>query len=679
MRRLMYAALAWCAIAAMPAQAQTRTYTYVDLVKKLTDLQGLATLPQPGEKCQQASSYDRASKYDAATGKYIGWDANGDGGGIIRMEGDQQVLAEMEGPGVIWRTWSAAPRQGHVRIYIDGQEKPVVDLPFASFFDGKTAPFNYSALVHDASSGKNCYVPIPFQKSCKITADKDWGDYYHFTYTTYPKGTVLPTFSRYLSLDDRSALDEANDILTARLGTDPAGVREGEETISRDKFVLKPGKSIMLARLRGPRAITALRVKPVFSGREDEVKGLRELAIRVTYDNDKQPSVWAPLGDFFGSVPGLNKYKSLPLGVTDDGMYCFWYMPFGKEARVEIVNDGKVARQLSASVTHAPLAQPMEKQAWFHAKWHRDTFLPLEPGRDIEWTMLMTEGIGRFVGVNLHVWNPKGGWWGEGDEMFYVDGEKFPSTFGTGSEDYFGYAWCNPALFQNAYHNQPYNSGNNRGNVSVDRWHIPDNGPFQHSWFGTIEKYYKNDRPTLYAATAYWYLGPGGRDPYSPAPVDQRLGYFDTAAPVPFKVKGALEGEDAKVLEITGGKTEVQEMVGYDGKWSGEKHLWWTGGKPGDRLVVSLPVEKAGKYTISGQLTKAVDYGIIEITLDGAKVAGPIDLYNDGVVPTGEQVLGTFDLTAGEHKLGFTIVGANEKAVKAYMVGLDYAKLELQK
>ena len=95
----------------------------------------------------------------------------------------------------------------------------------------------------------------------------------------------------------------------------------------------------------------------------------------------------------------------------------------------------------------------------------------------------------------LHVWNPRGGWWGEGDEKFFVDGEKFPSTIGTGSEDYFGYAWCCPQLFQNAYHNQTHNDGNNSGHVSVNRWHIADNMPFQKSFEGCIEKYYPNDAP----------------------------------------------------------------------------------------------------------------------------------------------------------------------------------------
>ncbi len=78
--------------------------------------------------------------YDEKTGKYIDWDANGDGNGIIRTEGDRVVMAEMKGPGCIWRIWSAAAGKGHVKIYLDDQPEPVVDLPFIAYFDGKHAP-----------------------------------------------------------------------------------------------------------------------------------------------------------------------------------------------------------------------------------------------------------------------------------------------------------------------------------------------------------------------------------------------------------------------------------------------------------------------------------------------------------------------------------------------------------
>jgi hypothetical protein len=115
--------------------------TYVDLVHRLTDLEHLATLPAPGEKTAQFSSYDRASRYDEKTSKYVHWDANGDNDGVIRKEDDKFVLAEMTGPACIWRIWSAAPKQGHVRIYLDGNTNPLVDLPFEDYFSDKQASF----------------------------------------------------------------------------------------------------------------------------------------------------------------------------------------------------------------------------------------------------------------------------------------------------------------------------------------------------------------------------------------------------------------------------------------------------------------------------------------------------------------------------------------------------------
>ncbi|MDH7601395.1 MAG: DUF2961 domain-containing protein [Armatimonadota bacterium] len=651
------------------------TLTYVDLVKRLTDLEGLSVLPLPGEYCKQWSSYDRASKYDETTGKYVAWDANGDGHGIIRREDNLQVFAEIEGPGCIWRIWSADPENGRVIIYLDGSDKPAVDLPFKAYFDRKHRPFVYPALVHYASSGANCYVPIPFQKSCKIVAENGWGAYYHFTYSVFPKDTVVPTFTRSLPGEALVALEEANRKLTEGLGTDPAGVRPGSITIGKQLSV-SPGKTAVAAQIRGPRAITAIKVKVDKSIADAAWSRLRELVLKITWDDDKKPSVWCPLGDFFGTAPGINYYKSLPLGMTEDGFYCYWYMPFAKKARVELINEGKDTANLEISITHAPLTKPIEQLGRFHAKWHRDAFLPKEPERWIDWTMLKTTGLGRYCGVMLHVWNPRGGWWGEGDEKFFVDGEKFPSTIGTGSEDYFGYAWCNPQLFQNAYHNQTFNQNSNAGNVSVNRWHITDNVPFHSSIEACIEKYYPNDRPTLYAAVAYWYQAAGQEDPYEEVPVSERVGYFEF---VPYVVQGAIEGEKMRVLSCSAGQTSVQETGGFEGgEWSGYAHLWWTGASPGAKLDLALRVRQAGTYALKARLTKAPDYGIVQFYLDGQKLGETIDLYAEKVIPTDEITLGTMQLAAGEHKLTVEIVGANEKAAKAYMFGLDYIKLDKQ-
>jgi len=649
------------------------TLTYVDLVGRLTDLEHLATLPAAGEKCVQWSSYDRRSKYDSASGKYIDWAAKGDGNGVIRKEGDTQVFAEIEGPAVIWRIWSALANQGHVKIYLDGKEQPAVDLPFDGYFNCENEPFTRPALVHTTARGRNNYVPIPFQKSCKIVGEKDWGRYYHFTYTTYPKGTILPTFKRELSAGESKALDKANEILSDMPGYDPAGLRQGQST-RLNTLVLPPAATATAFEFEGTQAVTAIRVAMDLPESPEDRDILRELVLGIYWDGQDKPSVWAPLGDFFGTAPGVNKYKSLPLGMTEEGFYCYWYMPFESGSKIKLTNEGNQRRRIAFEVSHAPVTEPIEKLGRFHAKWHRDAFLPAEPERRaIDWTMLKTQGRGRFCGVMLHVWNPRGGWWGEGDEKFFVDGEKFPSTIGTGSEDYFGYAWCNPTLFENCYHNQTI-SMNNRGHISVNRWHITDNVPFQSSFEAAIEKYYPNSKPTLYASTVYWYQAAGQCDPYEPVPVEQRKGYW---GPIKiFKVKGALEGEKIRILSKTAGNARRQDMSGYGGKWSDEAHLWWTGAKPGDTLDLAVPVQKTARYRLKMQLTKAIDYGVVRLYLDGKKLGKPIDLFNNGVIATGVLDVGIHELDKGEHKLRVEIIDANEKAVKSYMFGLDYLKFE---
>jgi hypothetical protein len=642
--------------------------TYKDLVRRMTNLERLAELPAPGETCGQWSSYDRASKYDAASGKYIHWDANGDGDGIIRREGDRVVMAEMKGPGCIWRIWSAAAGQGHVKIYLDDQPQPTLDLPFIAYFDGKHPPLAYPALSYDmtktGSAGQNLYLPIPYQKSCKVVAEKNWGQYYHFTYATYPPGTKLPTFSAELAAQNASDLEEVNNCFTRRLGVDWR-VRSGEE-IAKPRVRVPAGKTASVLRLDGPRAIAALRVKAKFGNRADEMTALRRLVLRITWDGQPQPAVWCPLGDFFGTAPGVNLYKTVMTGMTADGFYSFWYMPFGTSAVVELINDDEQDRELGFEITHAPPLRPMTELGYFHTKWHRDT-VELPRDRWPDWIMLDTQGRGRFCGVTLHVWSPRGDWWGEGDEKFFVDGEKFPSTFGTGSEDYFGYAWCCPQLFQRPYHAQTMTEMN-RGHQAVLRWHVVDNVPFQKSFQACIEKYFKNDHPTLYACTARWYLAAGGVDPYGPVPVAEREGYYVKPAPIYAGIR---------VLGNAPGQQETQSMDPFGaGKWKHNEQLWWTGARPGDKLVLAVPVAKAGKYEVLVNLTKARDYGIVRLTLDAGKPSEPIDLYHPTVVPSGPISLGSYDLPAGQHKLVVEIVGANPAADKAYMFGIDRIELK---
>lgn len=654
---------------------------YSDLVSRMLDLERLATLPAPGETSGMWSSYDRASRFDAATGKYVFWPANGnDGWDCIRMDGDRMVVAEMEGPGVIWRIWSANPGTGAMKIYLDGAAEPVVNLPFDDYFGKDKPPFNLPELSYVTRAdgkrylqGKNVYLPIPYQKSCRILADPKWGDFYQFTYTTFPKDTVVPTFTGKFSAEDSAALQRVCQFMRTGLGTDPAGKRTGEEVATA---TVEPGagQTATVANLTGERAITAIRVKTAFKDRDDQMEALRKLVLRITWDDQSKPAVWCPLGDFFGTAPGENLYRGLLTGMTEDGYYALWYMPFAKAARVELVNEGNTPRKATFSITHAPLSRPIGELARFHCKWHRDVF-PLPEERWPDWTILRTEGRGRFCGFMLHVWNPNGGWWGEGDEKFFIDGEKMPSIFGSGSEDYFGYAWGNPELFAKPLHAQTLNAKDNLGHISNVRWQVADNVPFQKSFDGVIEKYDHVGRGIRYAATAYWYLDARGNDPHEPVPAAERVGYYITLPPIPKDVLGGY-----RVTRVTGGaaRTEAMGWYAYCG-WRDNDQLLWTGGKAGDQLDFVLHVPATGNYNVSAILSRSKSYGSVQLSLDGQKLGGPLTMYQDKDDRTGlwkvtreSYPLGEHKLSAGDHTVTVEILGSHPQTG----VGLDAIDLQ---
>ena len=689
--------------------------TYDDIAGRLYGLVHLATPPLPGERSGNFSSCDRGAKYNAETGHYENWHANSDGGGFIRREGTGIVAAEMDGPGVIWRAWSALAKEGHIKIFIDGHEKPTLDIPFKEYFNNQSGMFAYPELVLTLSRGRNSFVPIPFQKSCKIVLEKGWGAYYQITYTQLPKGTTLPSFRGEFNAKEQAALQKANAVFAAR-GTDPKPASADRKTVT-ETITIEPGKSVDACRLTGRRAISEIRVVPVAND-EDPIRTLRELALSITWDDDRQPAVWTPLGDFFGTAPGINRFKSLPCGMTEDGFYAYWYMPFSKSACLTVANDGAKPRRLRVKVVHQPVRtdQPLLR---FHAKWHRDAYVGVDEKaftrgeRWPDWPLMVTEGRGRFVGVNLHVWNPnpfgrvtkvldidpaalpqrivgvmqtaaRRWWWGEGDEKFFVDGEKMPSTFGTGSEDYFGYAWAahNPVEFESALQNQPLNKNSSLGHVSNSRFQLADNVPFQKRFEAAIEKYHPNRWPLLYACTTYWYQQAGQTDPYGPVPVEQRVDYYVVPKQiVPKPAKGLYEGESHfRIKACTGGEAHEQPMRGFGPGWSGNSHLLWKSGKPGNTLTLEFDVASENTYDLTLQLTKAPDYGIFQFYLGGRKLGGPVDLYDRKVIPAEPIRFDRLRLAKGKHELKAEILGANASAKPArfgkHLFGLDYLALK---
>ncbi len=639
------------------------TITLETLLKETVSLERLAVMPTPAYVTRQFSSYDQKST-DPAVLTEENWFANYDRNQHLRVEEHQGreefVLMDAAGPGAVVRFWSANPQEGGVvRIYLDNSEYPAIEMPLYVLLGGQTAPF-IAPLSGERAKGWNCYMPIPYAKHCKITVSE--GDiYYQINYRSYETGTKVDSFT--LAQADRamSLIRKQAALLSAPYGTVPA---DAGKTTTYDAHI-RPGGTETVT-LDGPGAVYRLTCKV---GAADIEAALRACVITIGFD-DLKDAVSAPLGDFFGTAPGPNPYQALPMGVLEDGtLYSHWVMPFKDIAHIAVTNHGDNDVQLYGEVGVVPRKRT-EDSLYFHAKWRAEKDVPTRPMQD--WNYMTLGGQGRFVGVSLHIANPVGEWWGEGDEKIYVDGEAFPSHFGTGTEDYFGYAWCNNQVFIHAYHNQPRCDGpGNYGHTSVNRMHIMDDIPFNESFRFDMEVWHWADTKVTQAITAYWYAAAEGMDNFVVPPKD--LLVVPEFEPIK-GVEGALEGEELTVVSVSGGTAEEQSGVVW--KWSKMSHLWWRDGKPGDKLVLAFPVENAGRYEVFAVFTKARDFGIHQVMING-KVAGEARdfFHKDGVVVTDEVSLGEFDLVAGDNTFEVQAMGANPEAIPAHMFGLDYLRL----
>jgi hypothetical protein len=656
--RLATLALAGLAAAALSSSvAAAPAITTASLLDDMTNLAAMAEFPSPAYTCKQFSSYDRKSKSPTED-----WFANDDCGQYLRVEeraGRQEhVMMDAAGPGAIVRIWSANPA-GTLRIYLDGAEQPALQGPMAELLGGQY-PGLPRPLAGEYSKGWNLYFPIPYAKSCKVTSDK--GDfYYHVNYRTYEAGTEVETFNA----GQLKTLAGRIEQLAARLAT-PRGLAAelGGEAQPFD-LELPAGES-MRADFAGPMAFTRALVRLNASDRDAALRGV---IVKLTFDGEL--CVQAPLGDLFGSAPGINPFSTLPLGMTKEGeMYSHWFMPFKDAADIELVNLGKDNVTLSGEIALKE-CKWTDASMHFHAKWRGQFDVPTRPMQD--WNYLRAKGKGVFAGVAFAIDNPVKDWWGEGDEKIYVDGETFPSHFGTGTEDYYGYAWGWPEPFTHAYHSQPRCDGpGSYGRTSVNRFDILDRIPFTKDFKFDMELWHWNEKCKVnMAVMAYWYARPGASDGFEPIRASDAVVRPMPVYVVP-KVAGAIEGEDLKITRVSG----VAEPQDWDGV-SGGKHLWWHEGmKPGDTLAVAFPSPKAGKFRVLARFLRAPDYGIHQLAINGQKTGEPMDFYNPDVAPTKEVDLGVFELKAADNEFSATVAGANDKAVKAYMFGLDYLRLK---
>ena len=653
-----------------PASAEEPVVSLKSLLHELIDYDHLARWPEPAFTCRQASSYDRASKTPEDK---EGWFANGDQNQWIREEknGDrtEKVMMDADGPGAIVRFWitSGDKKHGKIRIYLDGGESPLVTIPSYDFTNNDALPAGKPLLTsHPGASpkgrgGNTLFLPIPYAKHCKVTWEEgdtsDYSRYYQVNYRTYPAGTKVETFSPAILEAAKDVLEQVNRALA-----DPASMSARGKEATHEQ-VVEPGKDWSIV-LPGPAAVRELEIH---LGNQD-AQALRSLILRGEFDGEE--TIWCPVGEFCGSGVGLNVLESWYRSVAKDGtMTCRWVMPHKESANLTFKNLGSAAVRMRVTVKTRDWKWD-DRSMHFHANWRQQYPLATRPFSD--WNYITASGKGVYVGDNLCVMNPVPAWWGEGDEKVWVDGESFPSHFGTGSEDYYCYSWSDPSLFQTPFANQVRCDGpGNKGHTCVTRTRSLDAIPFTKSLKFDMEVWNWADCKVAYAATTYWYGLPGAKSNRGPEP-QEAAREIPSVPPTP-KIAGAIECEKLKIVAKSE-NTPVEPQTGAlsDGEWSGGAQLFVRGNKPGDFVELAIPAAGTGAKKLTLYATKSWDYGILRFTVNGQPAGKDFDAYSAQVVLSGPIELGKFEPKDGQFLLRVEVVGGNpaSKNSKSFF-GLD--------
>jgi hypothetical protein len=414
-------------------------------------------------------------------------------------------------------------QEGTLRIYIDENPVPVLEGPPHELLSGTAvAPWPLAASVQlGAPRGEegrdydhNFYLPLPYAKHCKITYETDilelryeyegtpveggywWPDvFYNICYREYGPEVRVKSFTK-------KALKLAAPLI-ARTAESLLEEFQLNTEATEYQTEIAPGDTFSLLFDRPSFAIDylSLRIRA-----EDMEQALRSTVLTAAFDG--RETVWVPVGEFFGSGYTVQLHKTWMNGAADDRLVSVWPMPWIEDALISFINFGHEHVQIDGSLGLRPhMWTP--RSMYFGAAWHEYHRLSSrdENNRPFDLNFVDIAGKGVYVGDQVTLFNNTYHWWGEGDEKIYVDGEAFPSSFGTGTEDYYGYSFGRPDPFSHPFVAQPIGKGNMSWGVTVNlRQRALDAIPFTSSISSNMEMWHWADVPINYAMTSFFYL-----------------------------------------------------------------------------------------------------------------------------------------------------------------------------
>lgn len=649
--------------------------SFESLLLEMVDREQLSYYPDPFYITKQFSSHDRES---VATDK-PGWFANWDRSMFIREEENQDrkeyVMMDAEGPGAIVRFWMTfggeGAGKGILRIYFDHKKEPTIEgvaidvLSGGQLIDGPLA-CSVSQDTEYEKRGHNFYLPLPYAAHVKVTYEsnhiidqggKTGGEsvYYNINYRTYNEHTSVETFTMEILEKSRATLDRVTEMLKKR---EPESCKD---KVATTEIIIggtiEPGEK-MEQKISGSKALREILLQ---LDADDLNQALRSTIMEIEFDGNR--TVWCPVGDFFGTGYQIRKVDTWYTHVSEEGLMCSkWIMPFKNEAVFIIHNLGEQPVKIIEGKLTVSDWNWNRMSMHFGATWSQYTELYTGERKtmngggnpfDLNYTHLKGEGV--IVGDGLTLFNTSYVWWGEGDEKIFIDGEDFPSHFGTGTEDYYGYAWCRSEVFNEPFIAQPDGSGNFWPGYTVNlRYRSLDALPFKSEIQFDMEMWHWVSTWINFAPTTFFYLKPGGKILLNPDidGAQEKVALKRQDIISPWIEGNAIEGMNLIEISTQGGRISRQwSQYG----WSSGHHLWWGEADPGDELHLGFKSKEAGEKSIVAGLTIAPSYGVVEISINDSPPFR-LDAYNADGVEVKEVNMGKYILKEGLNDIKIKLV-----------------------
>jgi len=454
---------------------------------------------------------------------------------------------------------------------------------------------------------------------------------------------------------------------------------------NRDMRQIQPGAKLVLADIKGTGTIRHIWM--TFPAPEPSWLGANgcanhsELVMRMYWDGSDKPAVESPVGDFFAAGFGKRaEVNSMPVMVEGGDAYnCFWIMPFHKSARIEIENQSeKPSGSFYYQVDYA-LEDALPANTPYFCAQYRQEF-PVASDQD--YLILDAEGQGHYVGTVLSGRARSPMWFGEGDEKFYVDGDRKPTIQGTGTEDYALNAWgmgtgCYPYFGVTILDGEWEMVG---WKTTIYRWHILDPIPFRKSLRVEIEDtgWISEDelaegvhpghveRNDDFATVAFWYqIGQPKHYATLPPAKDRILPNIDLI----------VEGKELLKNSTSAQVNSMSIQEGY--YWTGDGQVFINNNMENDGkgywAEFKFDITKEEYRQLTLRMTKSYDFGIYRILLDGKVVRDHYDFYEDGM-DIAELNLGQYTLSKGLHTLRFECLGKRGES-QGSKLGFDSVRL----